>query len=218
MSIEIKRFTLGFVDTNAYLIGDTDTGQAVLIDPVDDAPLIVREAQAAGWTIALILATHGHFDHVLASAELVELTGAPFYIHRSEARELARLPDRGIQFTRQAFPEAAAPARWLDDEPEVFEVGAIRLESLFTPGHSPGHLAYFMREQNVLFGGDTLFVGAVGRTDLPGGDHAVLMNSIINVMLPLGDSVTLLPGHGPATTLGEQRETNAFIVLELSRP
>lgn len=218
MSIEIKQFTLGFVDTNAYLIGDTESGQAVLIDPVDNARLIYDEAQAAGWTITLILATHGHFDHVLASAELVELTGAPFLIHRNEERELARLPDRGIQFTREAFPEAATPTRWLDDIPEVFQVGAIRLESVFTPGHAPGYLAFFLRDEKILFGGDALFAGAVGRTDLPGGSHAVLMNSIINVMLPLGDDVTLLPGHGPATTLGQQRETNPFIVLELSRP
>lgn len=212
MTVEIRMFTLGPIQTNAYLIGDTETRQAVLIDPVDDGATLYQQAQDAGWTIALILATHAHFDHVLGSAELVALSGAPFAIHQDEADELGNLAQRGLQLMGRVFPDAATPTRLLTDSTEHFQVGAIHLESLFTPGHSPGHLAFYLRDQGVVFGGDALFRGSVGRTDLPGGNHDVLMNSILNTLLPLGDAVVLLPGHGPQTTLGQERTTNPFIL------
>lgn len=211
MSIEIRMLTLGIAVTNCYIVGDTVTKDAVLIDPVDDAPLLVSAAEDAGWTIRLILATHGHFDHVLASKALKEMTGAPFYIHQADQPWLDGLPERGVQFTGTAFPEAAIPDRYLTSESETLSVGAIRLETLFTPGHAPGHIAFFMRDQAVLFSGDALFAGSIGRTDLPGGNYEQLMRSITEKLLPLGDHVHVLSGHGPETTLGQERRTNPFI-------
>ena len=212
MSIEIKRLTLGIAATNCYIVGDTDTGEALVVDPVDDAPLLFKTAQDMGWTIKLILATHGHFDHVLASKELKELSSAPFWIHKADVPLLKALPQQGIMFTGRPFPEAAQPDRLLTDDPETIEVGAIKLETIFTPGHAPGHVSFFLRDARLVFSGDCLFAGSIGRTDLPGGDYSVLMGSIFNKLLPLGDDVRVLPGHMQPTSLGQERQTNPFLL------
>lgn len=211
MTIEIKQLTLGVVQTNAYLIGDTETNEAILIDPVDRADFLKQTADDAGWTIKLILATHGHFDHVLASKAIKELTNAPFWIHEDCVPTLEALPSRGKLFGLGEFPEAAKPDRLLNSEPETIDVGAIKLETLYTPGHAVGHLSFFMREQNILFSGDTLFFGSIGRTDLPGGNHELLLKSIREQLLPLGDDVVVLPGHMQQTSIGFERENNPFL-------
>ncbi|MGQ9910335.1 MAG: MBL fold metallo-hydrolase [Candidatus Flexifilum sp.] len=208
--IRIKRFTLGPVETNAYLIGDTDSNLAVLIDPVDDALRLHRAAQEQGWRIALILATHAHFDHVLASKPLKALTDAPFRLHRAEQPWLDSLPDQGLRWFNQPFPEAAQPDSYIEDG-EVIRVGAVSLSALFTPGHSPGHLAFLCAEENVVFSGDALFAGSIGRTDLPMADHDQLIQSIRTRLLSLGDSVRVLPGHGPETTIGRERLSNPWL-------
>jgi glyoxylase-like metal-dependent hydrolase (beta-lactamase superfamily II) len=210
--IEIQMLTLGIAATNCYILGDTETGEAALIDPVDDAPLLLRTLDEAGWTLKLILATHGHFDHVLASRALKQATGAPFYIHQADQFWLDSLPDRGVQFTGQPFPEAAQPDRYLTTEPETLTVGAITLETLFTPGHAPGHVAFYLRDGGVVFSGDALFQGSIGRTDLPGADYDTLMRSIFERLVPLGDAVRVLPGHGGPTTIGDERRTNPFLL------
>lgn len=211
MSVEIRILTLGLATTHCYILGDTDTNEAVVIDPVDQAPLIVKTAQDAGWTIKLILATHAHFDHVLASKALKELTGAPFYIHGDSLPLLQSLPQQGLRFTGEAFPKAAEPDRFLTSNTEVIKLGAIQFETLYTPGHAPGHLAFYMREAGIVISGDCLFAGSIGRTDLPGGDYDVLMRSIFDKLLPLGDDVKVLPGHMDLTTIGKERATNPFI-------
>lgn len=212
MKIEIKMLTLGIAATNCYIVGDTERREAIVIDPVDQAALIQQSAQAEGWTIRLILATHAHFDHVLASKELKELTGAPFYIHGESLPLLRSLPQQGIMFTGKPFPEAAAPDRLLTSEREMIELGAIRLETLFTPGHAPGHLSFYMPDGKLVFSGDSLFAGSIGRTDLPGGDQALLMRSIFDKLLTLDDDTRVLPGHMEMTTIGRERATNPFIL------
>lgn len=211
MTLEIKYATLGLAATNTYLLADTETSEAILIDPVDQAETLVEMASDSGWTIKLILATHAHFDHVLASKQLKELTGAPFYIHTEAAELLKNLPETGIRFTGKTFPEAAVPDRLLTTEPETLTLGAITLETLYTPGHAPGHLAFFLRDHNIVFSGDALFAGSVGRTDLPGGDHPLLIRMIREKLLTLPDDVTVLPGHGQPTTIGRERATNPFL-------
>lgn len=211
MTIEIKRLTLGMVSTNAYLVGDTETNQAILIDPVDNAKVIKQTADDAGWTIKLILATHAHFDHVLASKDLKEMTGAPFWIHEDCASMLETLPMQGKLFGLGNFPDAAKPDRLLKSEPEIIELGAIKLKTLYTPGHAVGHLSFYMPEHKVLFSGDTLFFGSIGRTDLPGGSYELLLKSIREELLPLGDEVRVLPGHMQETTIGFEREHNPFL-------
>jgi glyoxylase-like metal-dependent hydrolase (beta-lactamase superfamily II) len=211
MSIEIRVLTLGIAATNCYLVADTITNEALVIDPVDQAPLLAKTAADAGWTIKLILATHAHFDHVLASKELKDITGAPFYIHADSLPLLQSLPEQGLRFVGKRFPEAATPDRLLTTEPETIELAGIRLETLYTPGHAPGHISFYMPEGRILFSGDCLFAGSIGRTDLPGGDYELLMHSIVDVLLPLGDDVRVLPGHMEATTIGKERLTNPFL-------
>lgn len=216
MSISILRFTLGPVATNAYLIGDTDTNEALLIDPVDDADVILQAARDQGWTIRLILATHAHFDHVLASAELKAATGAPFAVHPDSVPLLEKVSERGVQYFGEPFPEPATPDRWLTTETETITLGAIRLETLYTPGHAPGHIAFYMPAEKLVFAGDALFAGSIGRTDLPGGNHNQLMQAIFDKLLTLDDDVRVLSGHGDPTTIGRERASNPFL-LEYKR-
>ncbi len=212
MSIEIKFATLGLAETNAYLVGDTGTNDAILIDPVDQAPLLKQMADDAGWTIKLILATHAHFDHVLASQPLKDLTGAPFWISDEAADYLLGVPQTGVLFTGTPFPKPAQPDRLLTNEPETISVAGITLETLYTPGHAPGHLGFYMRAQGIVFSGDALFAGSIGRTDLMGGDLDLLMQSIREKLLTLPDETTVLSGHGAPTTIGRERATNPYLI------
>jgi hydroxyacylglutathione hydrolase len=211
MTIEIKMMTLGVVATNAYLIGDTETKEAILIDPVDKAEVLKQAADDAGWTIKLILATHAHFDHVLASKALKELTGAPFWAHGDTLPMLENLHLQGKRFGLGDFPEGAKLDRVLMTAPETIEIGGIKLETLYTPGHAPGHLAFYMPEYKIVFSGDALFFGSIGRTDLPGGNHELLLKSIREKLLTLDDDVQVLSGHGQPTRIGIEREHNPFL-------
>lgn len=217
MAIEIKMLTMGIAVTHCYIVGDTETKEAMVIDPVDQAPLIAKTAEDTGWTIKLILATHAHFDHVLASRELKEITGAAFYIHGDGVPMLKNMPQQGLRFTGTAFPQAAEPDRLLTTEPETITLGSIRLETLYTPGHAPGHISFYMPEGKLVFSGDCLFAGSIGRTDLPGGDYDLLMQSIFDKLLPLGDETRVLAGHMEPTTIGKERATNPFL-LEYMQP
>jgi glyoxylase-like metal-dependent hydrolase (beta-lactamase superfamily II) len=212
VKIEIKSLTLGIAATNCYLVADAETGEALVIDPVDNASLIAKTAQDAGWTIKLILATHAHFDHVLASKELKAITGAPFLIHADGVPYLQSLPQQGLIFAGHPFPEAAEPDRLLTTEPETIELGVIKLETLYTPGHAPGHISFYLRDGDIVFSGDCLFAGSIGRTDLPGSDYNLLIRSIFEKLLPLGDNVRVLPGHMEITTIGKERQTNPFLL------
>ncbi|MDE2748285.1 MAG: MBL fold metallo-hydrolase [Chloroflexota bacterium] len=212
MSIKIKSLTLGPFATNAYLVADTQTSNAILIDPVDDAPAILRAAEAEGWTIKLMLATHAHLDHVLASGEIKRQLQIPFLIHEDCETLLDEIPLQGLYFGLGELPAAAEPDRLLTSDSEVVELDSIRLESLYTPGHAPGHLSFYLAEQKILFSGDSLFAGSIGRTDLPGGDHQLLMQSIFEQLMVLDDDVQVLPGHMGVTTIGRERLTNPFIL------
>lgn len=211
MTIEIKVLTLGVASTNAYIVGDTDTQLAVVIDPVDNADLLLQTADEAGWQIKAIMATHGHYDHVLACGALKQQTGAPFAIHEATPQIAGTADD----YIEQLFPPIPQPDQLLTDKSTTIEIGNIRLETLFTPGHAPDHVCFFMREQQILFGGDCLFQSSVGRSDLPFGDHETLMQSIFDVIMPLGDSVHVLPGHMQPTTIGRERTTNPFLLHHL---
>jgi hydroxyacylglutathione hydrolase len=212
MTIEIKQLTLGIASTNAYIIGDTETKEAIVIDPVDSAPTIFQTAQENGWTIKLILATHAHFDHVLASDELKHMTNAAFYIHKDCVSWLEDLPQQGLIFGLGEFPPAATPDKLLTSERETITLGAIRLETLYTPGHAPGHISFYMPDQKIVFSGDTLFAGSIGRVDLPGASYDVLMTSIFQQLIPLGDDVQVYAGHMQRTTIGRERQTNPFLL------
>ena len=210
--IKIHSLTLGIAGTNCYIVGDTDSKQAIVIDPVDDATLILNTAKKYAWKIKLILATHSHFDHVLASAPLKKMTGAPFYIHHEGAKWLETVPDQGLMYTGKIFPDPAIPDRLLTDAPETITIGKITLETLFTPGHAPDHLAFYLRSEKTVFSGDTLFAGSIGRTDLFAGDYPLLIKSIKEKLFPLGDDTRVLAGHMEATTIGHEKRTNPYLI------
>lgn len=212
MPIKIKSLTLGPFATNTYLVADTRTNNAILIDPVDDASAILRAAADEGWQIQLMIATHAHLDHVLASAAIKDQLKIPFLIHEDCVALLEEIPLQGIYFGLGQLPAAAKPDRLLNSEGEIIALDSIRLTSLYTPGHAPGHLSFYLADQKVLFSGDTLFAGSIGRTDLPGGNHDLLMTSIIERLMVLDDDVRVLPGHMGATTIGRERQTNPFVL------
>lgn len=214
MSISINSITLGIVATNSYLITDTTLKQSILIDPVDEADTLLELAASHETEIKLILATHAHFDHILASLALVEKTGAPFWIHAEAAPYLDRLPETGVRFTGRAFPPAAKPHKFIADN-EVITLGEISLQALYTPGHAPGHLSFYMDSHRVVFSGDALFAGSIGRTDLEGGSLPLLMTSIKERLLTLEDDVHVYPGHMGETTIGQERRNNPYILRYL---
>lgn len=215
MSLKVKMLTLGMISTNCFVIGDDEGGDAIVIDPADNADTILQTVEDAGWTVRQILATHTHFDHILAARDLKAATGAPFLLHADDAPMLEDMQARVRTFFGIDVPPPPKPDGFVA-EGDVVEAGGIRLEVLFTPGHSPGHVTY-VTEADLVFSGDCLFQGGIGRTDLPGGDYDTLMTSITEKLMPLDDDVTVASGHGPLTTIGAERAGNPFVVDWLSR-
>jgi hydroxyacylglutathione hydrolase len=217
MSIKIHMLTLGIAQTNCYIVGDEQSRDALIIDAPDDAPRILSVVEREGWTVREILATHSHFDHILVVRDLKAATNATFRLHRADLEQLHTLPEVMQRFTGQTVPPAPEPDRFVDEE-DAIDVGSIHLEVLFTPGHSPGHVSYVMESERVVFSGDCIFLGSVGRTDLPGADHATLMKSIVGKLLPLGDEYTIAAGHMQTTTIGRERMSNPFIFDWMNAP
>ncbi len=195
---------------NCSLIWGEGSKEAALIDPGGDAELIKREVAEKGVTVTQILLTHGHLDHVGAAAELAEYYQVPVIgPQREDEFWLQGLPAQSRMFGLDEC-QPLTPNRWLEEGDSV-SVGNITLQVLHTPGHTPGHVVFFAPESRLVISGDVLFKGGVGRSDFPKGDHATLIASIKDKMLPLGDDVTFIPGHGPLSTLGYERLHNPFL-------
>jgi glyoxylase-like metal-dependent hydrolase (beta-lactamase superfamily II) len=209
MAAKIKILEVGPLDVNCYIVWDEDTGEAVIIDPGGDAPVIEREVRAEGLKVRYILNTHGHFDHVGADGETKKRFNAPLAIHRDDADLLEKAPAHAGLFGLRAEAQPA-PDFFLEDN-AVIEAGPLRIEVLHTPGHTPGGVCLYIRAEGVLFSGDTLFAGSVGRTDLEGGSTETLLHSIRTRLLTLDDSVRVYPGHGPSTTIGDERRHNPYL-------
>jgi hydroxyacylglutathione hydrolase len=206
----IETFEAGPVTTNGYLVADKQGGKAVVIDaPQGVAALMVEQAREWKTPIDYLLNTHAHWDHFLDNAELLRLTGAKFGIHR-ESAPLLDIPQTRM-FGLDLDVEPSKPDFFLE-EGKVFAVGDLKFEILHCPGHCPGSVVLFERKERAAFVGDVLFAGSIGRTDLPGGDHQLLLDGIREKLLPLGDDVRVFSGHGPVTTIGEERRTNPFLV------
>jgi hydroxyacylglutathione hydrolase len=203
---------VGPLACNCYVVGDPVTKEAIVIDPGGDADALVEEIARQGLTIKAIVATHAHFDHLIAAQRLREVTGAPFHLHHHDAPLLDWYQESGVMFLGVELP----PPPEIDTRPaegEVLAAGDARLEVLHTPGHSPGSLSLVGATDDapVVFAGDLLFAGSVGRTDLPGGDTATLVEMIRSKVFPLGDEVVVYPGHGPPTTVARERAANPFV-------
>lgn len=198
---------IGPLGVNCYILGDEHTRQAVVIDPGGNPREILKTIEKRALKIIAIVNTHAHFDHVLALTEVRAATGAPFLLHAGEAQILASAQMSGAMFG-MAMRQPAPPDRLLNDG-DTIPVGALRLKVLHTPGHTPGGICLLFDNRVIV--GDTLFQSGIGRTDFPGGDYATLMTSIRDKLLTLPDETIVYPGHGPATTIGEERALNPFL-------
>jgi hydroxyacylglutathione hydrolase len=204
----IKRLLVGPIQTNCYIIGCPDTLEGAVIDPGWDAPGILAEVNAQGLNIKYVLNTHAHWDHIAANTGVLEQTGAQLAIH---PKELPLLRARGGADLWQ-IPVKPSPEPDLElAEGQILALGQYKLEVLFTPGHTPGHVSFYAADAAVVFDGDVLFKQGIGRTDLPGGDHQALMHSIHSVLLALPDETIVYSGHGPATTISEERRSNPWL-------
>ncbi len=195
---------------NCSLVFDEATREGVVVDPGGDLDRIEAAIKEQGVTVEKILLTHGHIDHAGGAAELKERLGVPVEgPHEADRFLLDNLPATAAGY---GLPPARAvtPDRWLDEGDEV-GVGGLSFGILHAPGHSPGSVVFVSRDARFALVGDVVFRGSIGRTDLPGGNHAQLIRMIMEKVLPLGDDVAFLPGHGPGGTLGEERRTNPFL-------
>jgi len=208
--LEIVHFVLGPVQTNTYLIADPQTGEAAVIDPAWDGKRIVEAAQQRGWRIGHIWLTHAHFDHLAGAAGVADHSNPPppvalhpedYWLWRTEG---------GAPFFGLHIDPGPEPTIELQHGQTLY-LGSNTFEVRHAPGHTPGHVMFYCPSENVLFCGDVIFQGSIGRTDLPRGDYDTLIRSIREQVLTLPDDTRLLSGHGPASTVGIERVYNPFL-------
>ncbi len=204
----LAHFVVGPLGCNCYVVGDPETKEAVVVDPGGDAPHLIAELDRLGIVVTAIVATHAHFDHLIAGEALRAYTGAPFHLHPSDRFLLDWWHESGRLFLGVELP----PPPQIDadaSEGLVLPAGSTKLEVLHTPGHSPGSIS--LVTEDALYSGDALFAGSVGRTDLPGGDTGMLVDAIKSKLFAFDDATPVLPGHGEATTIGDEKERNPFV-------
>lgn len=200
---------VGQLEVNCYVVWDKVTKEAFVIDPGADHSEILDAVKEHALTVNYVVNTHGHFDHVGSDAEVSKALGAKLVIHENDAPLLADAHDHGatwgIKISRQPTADI-----YMKDGDEL-QAGSIRLKVLHTPGHTPGGVCLFEKNEGMLFTGDTLFAGSIGRTDFPGGSFEEIMSSINEKILPLGDNIKVYPGHGPSSTIGKEKKTNPYL-------
>jgi hydroxyacylglutathione hydrolase len=203
--MQARGFTVGPLAENCWVI--EEDGRAIVVDPGDEADRLIETVEDV--TVEAILLTHTHFDHVGAVAPMARHTGAPVYCPATEAFVLRDI--NAYVFPGYGPYEPYDPERTLDGG-EHLTLAGLDIDVLFTPGHSPGHVSFSIPDHGLVLSGDVLFQGSIGRTDLPGGDHERLMESIADLLDALPDDTRVLPGHMGVTTLGRERATNPFLL------
>jgi glyoxylase-like metal-dependent hydrolase (beta-lactamase superfamily II) len=207
---EIVPFTLGPAVTNAYLVADSETKEAAVIDPAWDGQIILEAARQRGWRIAHLWYTHAHFDHIGGAGAIADaLNPLPLVALHPNDHVLWRAGGGGAFF---GFDIDPGPEPTIDFYHEqILRLGSMEFEVRFTPGHTPGHCILYVASENVCFCGDLIFASSVGRTDLPGGNWEQLVQSIKTQVFTMPDETRLLSGHGPATTVVEEKRNNPFV-------
>jgi glyoxylase-like metal-dependent hydrolase (beta-lactamase superfamily II) len=202
---------------NCSVIWCEQTMKGAVVDPGGDLHLVLAAVAAAKVTVEKILLTHGHLDHAGGAADLAKRLGVPIIgPHQDDKVWIDAMPQQSAMFGVAALP-AFAPDRWLDEGDRV-PVGEITLEVWHCPGHTPGHIIFYDASSRLALVGDVLFAGSIGRTDFPLGDHETLIRSIRGKLWPLGSDVTFIPGHGPLSTFGRERQANPFVADRVLQP
>ena len=195
---------------NCSLVLDEATGHVALVDPGGDRERILQALEELGGQPEKILVTHAHLDHVGLVADFADELGIPIEgPHRDDQFWIDMLPQQA-QMLGLPEPRGFTPDRWLD-EGDTVTVGELRFRVFHCPGHTPGHIIFHQPEEKLALVGDVLFAGSIGRTDFPRGDYRTVINAIRDKLLPLGDEITFVPGHGPRSTFGDERRSNPFI-------
>lgn len=205
--IKIGRIMMGVCQTNCYFLYEEGKKDVIFVDPADHGDVLFEKLNKAGFHVAGIILTHGHFDHIWGVAKLKELTGAKVYAYEGE-REL--LNDAGLNVSEQCGRACTLQADvWLKDR-EKTTIADMTFEVIATPGHTGGSCCYYFEEDKILVAGDTLFESSVGRTDFPTGSASEIIRSIREKLFLLPDDVTVYPGHGGQTTIGDEKKFNPF--------
>jgi hydroxyacylglutathione hydrolase len=205
----LETFPVGPLHCNCTILGDEITHQAMVVDPGDNIPEILSRLQRHGLTLSQIVVTHAHIDHVGGAAQLRKATGAPVLMNQQDLALLGMM-EMQANWIGVPTPEVAPPDASAEDGLAV-GLAALPAEVLHTPGHTPGSICLLFPAQHLLLAGDTLFAGSIGRTDLPGGDGHQILRSLRDRLLVLPDSTRVIPGHGPETSIGEERQSNPFL-------
>ena len=208
--MQLESFVLGIAQTNAYLVADASSGEAVVIDPAWEGATLQAVAARQGWQIRQVWCTHAHFDHIGGAAALVKgVQPAPsLALHPADLplwRAQGGAPLFGLRLDSGPEPQVALA------HGQKLHLGALEFEVRHAPGHTPGHVLFYCAAEGVMFCGDVIFAGSIGRTDLPGGDYATLLHSIHTQVLSLPDETRLLSGHGEETSVGWERRWNPFL-------
>ncbi len=212
----LETIVVGALETNCYIIADEMTKDAAIIDPGAEGRRIAKRVEAMGLTVRYILVTHGHMDHMKDAPLLSELYGCPIVVHREEMEYIHSPEVKASPYSAQVFQTfetAVHDNGMLVEDEQHLPLGALDLRVMKVPGHSQASVCYFLEREGTVFDGDTLFWRSIGRTDFYHGSPADLVTSIRQKLLELPDEVRVFPGHGPATTIGEERGQNPFLNL-----
>lgn len=205
----LATFPVGPLECNCTVLGDEASGEAMVVDPGDNIPQILALLQKHKLQLKQIVVTHGHIDHVGGALRLKKATGAPIILNQNDLPQLEMMDVQagwlGIEPPDVAPPDASA------EDGMMVGIAGHAAQVLFTPGHTQGSICLHFAPESLLLAGDTLFAGSIGRTDLPGGDSRLILRSLHERVLTLPDATRVIPGHGPATTIGEERESNPYL-------
>ena len=205
----LETFPVGPLRCNCTILGDEVTQEAVVVDPGDNIPEILSRLNKHGLTLRQIVITHAHIDHVGGAVLLKRATGAPVFLNRNDLGLLGAM-EMQAGWLGVPTPEVASPDASADDGLTV-GLATLPAEVIHTPGHTPGSICLLFPQQHLLLAGDTLFAGSIGRTDLPGGDGRRILRSLRDRLMVLPETTRVLPGHGPETTIGEEKQSNPFL-------